>query len=45
MTPEKEAYPPATKWGIDGWTFYHLRDAEAHLAALAAVDHVADKEV
>lgn len=27
-TPEKEAYPPSSAWGREGWTFYKLADAQ-----------------
>ena len=28
-TPEKEAYPPASKWGSEGWTCHTLGEAQA----------------
>jgi hypothetical protein len=33
-TPEKEAYPPSSAWGRDGWTFFTLDAARAHLQIL-----------
>lgn len=33
-TPVQEAYPSAQQWGRQGWTFFSLDAAEAHLASL-----------
>jgi hypothetical protein len=33
-TPEHEAYPGASVWGKDGWTFFTLAAAQAHAAIL-----------
>ena len=33
-TPEKEAYPSASKWGAEGWTCHNLAQAQALLQQL-----------
>jgi hypothetical protein len=33
-TPEKEAYPASTAWGRQGWTFFELGAAQAHMQTL-----------
>jgi hypothetical protein len=39
LTPEKEAYPPASAWGQAGWTFYTLDAAQRHAATLQPPGH------
>src|SRR5262245_52956101 len=34
ITPEREAYPGASAWGLYGFTFHSLADAQAYLATL-----------
>lgn len=34
VTPEHEAYPGATRWGQEGWTFYGIADAKAKMQDL-----------
>ena len=37
-SPEREVYPGASRWGIDGWTHHTRTAAEAHLARLVAAE-------
>jgi len=34
VSPEREAYPGSSAWGIRGWTFYTCAAAEAHMTQL-----------
>lgn len=34
VSPEREAYPGSSAWGIRGWTFYTRAAAEAHMTQL-----------
>jgi len=40
ITPEKEAYPPASQWGKTGLTCFTFAEAQAKLADLLAMQEI-----